>query len=95
MGQVAGQLADLSIVTSDNPRSEDPQSIIDQIIPGFEEDNYRVVVNREEAIKQALEVAETGDIVLIVGKGHETYQTFADRKIDFNEREIIENLLKC
>lgn len=95
MGQVAGQLADLSIVTSDNPRSEDPQAIIDQIVPGFRKDNYRVVVNRKEAIEQALGEAKTGDIVLIAGKGHETYQICAGGRIDFNERTIIEKFFQC
>jgi len=94
MGQTAGRLADLCIVTSDNPRSENPQSIIDQIIPGFERDNYKVVVNRKKAIKQALAEAKPGDIVLIAGKGHETYQIFSDKKIDFYERDIIEKCLQ-
>ena len=95
MGQVASRLADFSIVTSDNPRSEDPQSIIDQILPGFDGDHYRVVVNREDAIKQALNMAKTGDTVLVAGKGHETYQVLADGPVNFNEREIIEKSLKC
>ena len=95
MGQVAGRLADFSIVTSDNPRSEDPQSIIDQIISGFDKDNYKIVVNRAEAIKQTLEIAKAGDIVLIAGKGHETYQVLADGPVEFNEREIIGKILKC
>ena len=90
MGEAACKLADLSIVTSDNPRGEDPQSIIDQIIPGFKKDNYRIVSERREAIGQALKEAKADDIVLIAGKGHETYQIFADERIDFNERKIIE-----
>jgi len=93
MGQIAGQLADISIVTSDNPRSEDAQLIIDQIIEGFGNDHYETIVNRKEAIERALKMAQTGDIVLIVGKGHETYQVFADCRIDFNERDIIEKCL--
>ena len=59
MGRIAGKLADHSIVTSDNPRSEDPQLIIDQIVEGFSEDNYKVVVNRKEAIEQALRLTTT------------------------------------
>ena len=93
MGQVAGRLAHYSIVTSDNPRSEDPQSIIDQIIPGFENKSYKVVVNREEAIKEALHLAQDGDVVLIAGKGHETYQIFKDKTIDFDERTIVKKYL--
>jgi len=95
MGRVANELADLSIVTSDNPRGENPQSIIDQITKGFLKENYKVVVNRKEAIKQALDIAQANDIVLIAGKGHETYQILGDQKIDFNERKIIEECLTC
>jgi UDP-N-acetylmuramoyl-L-alanyl-D-glutamate--2,6-diaminopimelate ligase len=95
MGQVASRLADFSIVTSDNPRSEDPQCIIDQIVEGFHNKNFMVVVNRKEAIEQAIKIARTGDIVLIAGKGHETSQIFADYRIEFNEREIIEKCLSC
>ncbi|HLF17314.1 MAG TPA: UDP-N-acetylmuramoyl-L-alanyl-D-glutamate--2,6-diaminopimelate ligase [Candidatus Omnitrophota bacterium] len=89
MGAVASHLADVAIVTSDNPRSEDPQTIINQIVAGFEKDNYTVVLNREEAIKKALSMAQKGDIVLIAGKGHETYQIFKDKTIQFDERQII------
>ena len=95
MGRVASTLADHSIVTSDNPRSEDPQYIIDQIVEGFSGDHYEVIVNRKEAIAQALKVAQTGDIVLIAGKGHETYQILGCERIDFNERKIIEECLSC
>lgn len=89
MGKVASQLADIAIVTSDNPRSEPPQSIIDQIAAGFQRNNYKIVVNRKDAIHQALAMAGQGDLVLIAGKGHEDYQILADQKIDFNERQVI------
>jgi len=95
MGQVASQLADFSIVTSDNPRSENPQSIVDQVIEGFRKNDHKVIVDRKEAIKAALQMAQRKDIVLIAGKGHETYQILADQKIDFNERQIIEKCLTC
>jgi UDP-N-acetylmuramoyl-L-alanyl-D-glutamate--2,6-diaminopimelate ligase len=95
MGAVADQLADWSIVTSDNPRSEDPQEIIDQILPGFKRRHYEVVVNREEAIKAALAKAIPGDVVLIAGKGHETYQIFKDQSIHFDERELIQKYIPC
>lgn len=95
MGRVACELADFSIVTSDNPRSEDPRSIIDQIVMGFTKQNYKIVVNRKGAIEQALDIAQTGDIVLIAGKGHETYQILDDQQIDFNERKIIKECLSC
>lgn len=95
MGRVAGELADFSIVTSDNPRSEGPQSIIDQIVVGFGKENYKIVVNRKEAIEQAIGIAQAGDVVLIAGKGHETYQILGDQRIDFNERKIIKECLSC
>jgi UDP-N-acetylmuramyl-tripeptide synthetase len=93
MGKVAGRLADIAIVTSDNPRSEPPQSIIDQIVAGFQENNYKVIVNRKEAIHEALGMAGPGDLVLIAGKGHEDYQVLADKTIDFNERRIIQEFV--
>jgi len=89
MGKIAGQLADISFVTSDNPREENPDSIIQEIIQGFEKDNYIVIKNRKEAIEKALAMAEKDDIVLITGKGHETYQIIGNQKIPFNEKEII------
>ena len=88
-------MADFSFVTSDNPRSEDPKAIIDQIVLGFNENHYEVVVDRKEAIGRALKMAEAGDTVLIAGKGHETYQILADGPVDFNERNIVEEILKC
>ena len=93
MGKVAGRLADIAIVTSDNPRSEPPQSIIDQIISGFQKNNYKIEVNRKAAIYQALAMAGQGDLVLIAGKGHEDYQILVDKKIDFNERQIIKEYI--
>lgn len=95
MGKTASELADFSIVTSDNPRSEDPQAIINEIIKGFEKDNYAVVVDRKEAIGRALKIAHQGDVVMIAGKGHETYQIFKDQTIKFNERQIIREFLLC
>lgn len=94
MGRVAGQLSDVVIVTTDNPRSEDPQSIISEIILGFSTDNYQVVADREKAIAKAIEMAGAGDIVLVAGKGHEDYQIFKDKTISFNERKIVEKYLK-
>ena len=89
MAKIASQLANFSVITSDNPRSEDPQAIIDEIIPGFEGKNYVTIVDRTEAIYQALDLAQEGDIVLIAGKGHETYQIFKNKTIEFDEREIV------
>ena len=95
MGKVAGQLSDVVIVTNDNPRGEDPQSIISEIILGFSTDNYQVVADREKAIATAIAMAGAGDIVLIAGKGHEDYQIFKDKTISFNERKIVKKYLQC
>lgn len=93
MGQVACALADWSILTSDNPRSEDPLAIIREVVPGFSRNNYDVLVDREAAIRRALEMAGPGDIVLLAGKGHETYQVLKDQTIDFIERDIVTRIL--
>ncbi len=93
MGQVACELADYSIVTSDNPRSEDPADIIAQIKPGFIKSNYEVIVDRKEAIGQALKLVKPQEIVLIAGKGHEDYQVLKDRTVPFNEKEIVKDVL--
>ncbi len=95
MGKVACQLADISIVTSDNPRSEDPQSIINEIVQGFDKSNYETIVDRKQAIGKALKIARKGDVVIIAGKGHETYQIFKDSTIKFNEHQIIREFLLC
>jgi UDP-N-acetylmuramoyl-L-alanyl-D-glutamate--2,6-diaminopimelate ligase len=94
MAEAACELADRSIVTSDNPRSEDPQAIIDEIVAGFTKKNYETCVDRREAIGRALKLAKKDQIVLIAGKGHEDYQIFKDRTVPFNEREIVEEFLK-
>ena len=94
MGQVAGELADRIIVTNDNPRTEEPQTIVNEIIAGVGRDNYKVILDRSGAIKEALDSAQAGDIVLIAGKGHEDYQIFKDKTIEFKEREIIREYLK-
>jgi len=94
MGKIACDMADDVIVTSDNPRTEDPKAIIDGIVRGITKKNYTVVLNRIEAIHLALDIAQAGNTVLIVGKGHEDYQILKDKKIDFNERQIIEEYLR-
>jgi len=88
MARAASSLSDMVIVTSDNPRTEDPDAIIQDILPGIvAADRARVVPDRAEAIRAALREAQKGDIVLIAGKGHENYQIFADRTIHFDDRE--------
>ncbi|MDP4133900.1 MAG: UDP-N-acetylmuramoyl-L-alanyl-D-glutamate--2,6-diaminopimelate ligase [Bacillota bacterium] len=95
MGGIAARLADYCVVTSDNPRTENPESIVKQILTGMVgyEYKYRAIVDRTEAIRFALSIAGEGDIVLLAGKGHETYQDVAGRKIDYDEREIIKQIL--
>ncbi|MCH9635518.1 MAG: UDP-N-acetylmuramoyl-L-alanyl-D-glutamate--2,6-diaminopimelate ligase [Chlamydiales bacterium] len=88
MGEVAQQFADVTILTSDNPRSEDPQKICEQI-----SESALIVVDRKEAIQKALEQAESDDVVLIAGKGHESYQVFAHKTIPFDDRKVIEEVL--
>lgn len=88
MGAVAAQLSDLAVVTSDNPRSEDPAAIIKGITQGMGSAPHVVIEDRAEAITRAIEAAQDGDVVLIAGKGHEDYQIFADRTIEFDDRKI-------
>lgn len=95
MGKIAAELSDYCIVTSDNPRSEKPGDIIADILPGVQEMNceYTVIENRFEAIAYALDHAQRDDVIVLAGKGHETYQVLKDRTIDFDEREIVLKLL--
>ncbi len=95
MGKIASSMSDLSIVTSDNPRTEDPNEILKDVLVGVVEGGgeYVVIPNRFEAIEYALDHAEKDDIILLAGKGHETYQILADRTISFDEREIVGKLL--
>ncbi|HEX6559992.1 MAG TPA: UDP-N-acetylmuramoyl-L-alanyl-D-glutamate--2,6-diaminopimelate ligase, partial [Longimicrobiales bacterium] len=93
MGAIAQRLADVAIVTSDNPRSENPDAIIDEITAGMRVGEFVRSVNRKEAIGMALEMARPGDVVLLAGKGHETYQVIGTQKIDFDERAIVAELL--
>jgi UDP-N-acetylmuramoyl-L-alanyl-D-glutamate--2,6-diaminopimelate ligase len=91
MGRVAAQLADETIVTSDNPRSEDPAAIAQEIVDGLALD---VELDRRTAIEQAIERARPGDVVVIAGKGHERRQEFADRAIPFDDREVARDVLR-
>nr|WP_242848847.1 UDP-N-acetylmuramoyl-L-alanyl-D-glutamate--2,6-diaminopimelate ligase [Syntrophomonas palmitatica] len=97
MGEVAARYADFCVVTSDNPRSEDPQAIINDIIPGLEkvpDSRYAIIIDRREAIHHALNLAREGDMVIIAGKGHETYQLVKGIKYDFDDRKIAAEILK-
>ncbi len=88
MAAAVERLADWAIVTSDNPRKEDPEAIVAEIKKGFRSANHEVVVDRREAIYRAISLAQPRDIVLIAGKGHETYQEFADHTIPFDDLAI-------
>jgi UDP-N-acetylmuramoyl-L-alanyl-D-glutamate--2,6-diaminopimelate ligase len=95
MGRAAARGADHCIVTSDNPRTEDPEAIIRDIVAGIPEAaSYETIVDRRNAIAQALERARAGDVVLLAGKGHETYQVVGDRRLPFDERLIVRELLE-
>lgn len=96
MGNVAVHNADYVIVTSDNPRTEDPEAIINDILEGIKgiHTPYKVIVNRKEAIKYALSIARKDDIIVLAGKGHETYQILNSGTIHFDEREVVSEALK-
>jgi UDP-N-acetylmuramoyl-L-alanyl-D-glutamate--2,6-diaminopimelate ligase len=95
MGEVTGRLSDLTILSSDNPRQEDPLKIISDIIVGVQKTSGKYVIepDREKAIALAMDEARAGDIVLLAGKGHETYQILADRTLEFDDREMARRAL--
>jgi UDP-N-acetylmuramoyl-L-alanyl-D-glutamate--2,6-diaminopimelate ligase len=89
MAKIAVEYADKAILTSDNPRTEDPQAILDDMISGLSQDStYEVIVDRKEAIYEAVHQAAPGDIIVIAGKGHETYQQIGHTKHDFDDRKV-------
>ena len=91
MGEIATSLSDYTIITSDNPRFEDPMEIIKEILEGVKtKDNFEVNANREEAIKRGIEISKKGDIILICGKGHETYQEVMGVRSHFDDKEMVE-----
>jgi UDP-N-acetylmuramoyl-L-alanyl-D-glutamate--2,6-diaminopimelate ligase len=99
MGNTVLRKADFSIVTSDNPRTEDPEQIIDDILQSVpssarKDDDYVAIVNRQEAIEHAIQIAEKNDLVLIAGKGHEDYQILGTETIHFDDREIARSALR-
>ena len=93
MGRIAAELADVPIVTSDNPRSEDPGAIIDEILAGIDGD-AEIIQDRRSAIAHAIETAEPSDVVVIAGKGHEQGQQFRDRTVPFDDREVAREALR-
>ena len=95
MGKLSADIADFVIVTSDNPRTEDPMSIIEEILPGVRAGKapYKVICDRPEAIRWAIDHHEPGDVILLCGKGHEDYQIIGHEKIHMDEREIVADYL--
>ena len=95
MGEIGARLSDIAVITSDNPRSEDPEAIIKDIIAGIGKHESRIIVDsdRTQAIRKALEAAQEGDIVVLAGKGQETYQILASGKIHYDEREVVAGIL--
>lgn len=94
MGAIAEKYSDLVVVTADNPRTEDPMRIANDILAGMKNRNHEVVIDRQEAIEKAIAMARTGDLVMLLGKGHETTQTLKDRTIPFNDYEIAATTLE-
>ena len=96
MGEAVGKYADFSIVTSDNPRTEDPEKIIEDVLVGTKSvtDKYVAITDRKEAIRYAIENKMENDIILLTGKGHETYIILGEEKFPFDEREIVKDILK-
>lgn len=95
MGEIAGRLSDFTIITSDNPRTEDPEKIVSMIEEGMKrtDGEYKVIVNRREAIAWALQFAEKDDVIILAGKGQETYQIIGKEKYDFDERVVVYSAL--
>ena len=95
MGQIAAELADQIVVTSDNPRSEDPSDIAKQIVSGMDQASTgpKILLERAEAIQFAVNHATTGDSVLIAGKGHETYQITGSQQLPFDDTEVVKEAL--
>lgn len=94
MAECAEKYSDKVIVTSDNPRSEDPHAIIESIVKGFKTSKYTIEPDRKKAIEQAIKEAKRDDIVLIAGKGHEAYQIFGHQKYPFDDRLVAQNYLE-
>jgi UDP-N-acetylmuramoyl-L-alanyl-D-glutamate--2,6-diaminopimelate ligase len=96
MGEAAAELSDYVVLTSDNPRSEDPIAIMNDALVGLRRHDtpHAAEPDREKAIRRILEEAQPGDIVILAGKGHETYQVLKDRTIHFDDREMARNILR-
>lgn len=95
MGEISGNIADFTIITSDNPRTEKPEDIINEIEKGIKKSkgNYTKITDRKEAIKYAINMATKIDIIVLAGKGHETYQEINGKKYPMDERQIVKEIL--
>ena len=96
MGEISGKTADYTIITSDNPRTEKPEAIVNEIEKGIKKTKgkYEVIVDRKEAIKKAIKMANKTDIIVLAGKGHEPYQEINGKKYDFDERKIVKEIIE-
>src|SRR5690625_1497084 len=94
MANVAVNNSDLAIFTSDNPRTEEPSAILNDMVTGLEAENFEVIENRKAAIYHAVNLADEGDIILIAGKGHETYQEIHGVRYDFDDRKIAKEAIE-
>ena len=92
MAKISESLSDFTFVTSDNPRSEDPNKIIEEIVLGFSKKDFLIESDRKLAIEKALEMATSNDIVVIAGKGHEKTQVYSHKTIPFDDREVVLSL---
>ena len=95
MSEISGRIADFTFITSDNPRTEKPEEIVNEIEAGIKKTkgNYKVVVDRTEAIKEAIEMATKLDIIVLAGKGHEPYQEINGKKYPYDERMIVKEII--
>ena len=96
MGEISGRIADYTIITSDNPRTEEPEKIVNQIEKGIKKTNgkYECIVDRREAIKKAIEMASKRDLIVLAGKGHEPYQEVDHKIYPFDERLIVREIIE-
>ena len=89
MGDIATKLSDYVILTSDNPRTENPEKILEDIVKGIKKDNYKIIEDRKEAIKNGIDMMQKDDILLILGKGHENYQIIGKTKYHLDDSEEV------
>ena len=93
MGKMASTLADFVIITTDNPRSENPRKIAQDILAGIKNKNYEVIMDRKKAIEKAVNYVQEDDTLILAGKGHEDYQIIKDKKFHFSDKETVEEIL--